>query len=63
VRSTRQQLHRRIGETLEATFPQTTDTQPELLAHHFTEAGLVEKSDGYWLKAGRRSRARSNSWH
>ena len=34
-------------------------TQPELLAHHFTEAGLTETAIGYWLKAGLRSRERS----
>ena len=43
---------------LEARFPQTAETQPELLAHHFTEAGLTEKAVGYWLKAGLRSRER-----
>src|SRR4029077_16975975 len=59
VKSKRQQLHRRIGEVLEAQFPQTTETQPELLGHHFTEAGLSEKAIGYWLKAGQRSRERS----
>src|SRR5207302_7126070 len=47
------------AEVLEARFPQTVQTQPELLAHHFTEAGLTEKAIGYWLKAGLRSRERS----
>jgi class 3 adenylate cyclase/predicted ATPase len=59
VKEKRQQFHRRIAEVLEARFPQTADTQPELLAHHFTEAGLSEKGVDYWLRAGRRSRARS----
>jgi class 3 adenylate cyclase/tetratricopeptide (TPR) repeat protein len=59
VKGKRQQFHRRIGEVLEARFPQTVETQPELLAHHFTEAGLTEKAVGYWLKAGQRSRERS----
>jgi class 3 adenylate cyclase/predicted ATPase len=59
VKSRRQQFHQRIGEVLEARFPQTALTQPELLAHHFTEAGLADKGLDYWLKAGRRSRARS----
>ena len=59
VKSKRQQFHRRIGEVLEAQFPQTAETQPELLGHHFTEAGLTEKAIGYWLKAGQRSRERS----
>jgi class 3 adenylate cyclase/predicted ATPase len=59
VKAKRQKFHRRIAEVLEARFPQTVETQPELLAHHCTEAGLVEKGVGYWLKAGRRSRSRS----
>ncbi len=59
VKARRQQFHRRIGEVLEAQFPQTAKTQPELLGHHFTEAGLTEKAIGYWLQAGQRSRERS----
>jgi urea ABC transporter urea binding protein len=59
VKSKRQQIHRRVAEVLEARFPQTVQTQPELLAHHLTEAGLTEKAVGYWLKAGLRSRKRS----
>jgi predicted ATPase len=59
VKDTRQQFHLRIGEALEARFQETAATQPELVAHHFTEAGLIEKAIGYWLKAGLRSRERS----
>jgi class 3 adenylate cyclase/tetratricopeptide (TPR) repeat protein len=59
VKGKRQQFHRRIGEVLEARFPQTVETKPELLAHHFTEAGQTEKAVAYWLKAGQRSRDRS----
>ncbi len=59
VKDRRQQFHRRIAEVLESQFPQTTETRPELLAHHFTEAGLTEKAIDYWLKAGLRSRGRS----
>jgi predicted ATPase len=40
VKGKRQQFHRRIAEVLEAQFPQTNETRPELLGHHFTEAGL-----------------------
>jgi class 3 adenylate cyclase/predicted ATPase len=58
VKGKRQQSHRRIAEVLEARFPQSARTQPELLAHHFTEAGLSEKAIGYWLAAGSRSRER-----
>jgi tetratricopeptide (TPR) repeat protein len=59
VKSKRQQFHRRIGEVLELRFPGTVETQPELLAHHFSEAGETRKGVDYWLKAGLRSRARS----
>ncbi len=55
VKGKRQQFHGRIAQTLEARFPQIVETQPELLAHHFTEAGLIEKSISYWLAAGLRS--------
>ncbi len=59
VKGKRQQFHRRIAEVLEAKFPQTALTQPELLAHHFTEAELPDQAISYWLKAGLRSRERS----
>jgi len=59
LRSSRQQLHARIAEALEMHSPELMDTQPELFAQHYTEAGLVEKSVAYWSKAGRRSAARS----
>jgi predicted ATPase len=52
LRKTRQQHHRRVAETLIERFPETVETQPELLAHHFTEAGLTEQAIGYWHKAG-----------
>ncbi len=57
VKGKRQQFHRRVAEVLEAQFPQTVEPRPELLAHHFTEAGLAEKGVGYWLKAGLRAGA------
>src|SRR5262249_45674448 len=59
VKGKRQQLHRRIAEVLEARFPQTVETQPEMLAYHFTEAGLSDQAVGYRLKAGLRSRERA----
>ena len=59
LRSARRQLHARIAETLETESPEVIENQPELLAQHYTEAGLVEKSADYWGKAGRRSAARS----
>ena len=59
LRSARQQLHAQIAEALETHSPELMDTQPELFAQHYAEAGLVEKSVAYWGKAGRRSAARS----
>ena len=44
---------------LEEKFPQTVDTQPELLAHHYTEAGLMEQAIPYWQQAGQRAVQRS----
>jgi class 3 adenylate cyclase/predicted ATPase len=52
LRSTRQGYHRRIAEVLAEQFP---DTQPELLAHHCTEARLIEQAVGYWYQAGKRA--------
>jgi predicted ATPase len=59
LRSTRQQLHAQIAEALETHSPDLMDSQPDLFAQHYAEAGLVEKSVAYWGKAGHRSVARS----
>jgi len=59
LRSTRQQLHAQIAEALGTHFPELMDTQPELFAQHYAEAGLVEKSVACWGKAGHQSAARS----
>src|SRR6202022_1703624 len=56
---TRRQLHAQIAEALENHSPEIIESQPELLARHYAEAGLVEKSVTYWGKAGHRSAARS----
>ena len=52
LKSCRQQLHGQIARTLEKKFPEIVVSQPEIMAHHFTEAGLVEAAIEYWLKAG-----------
>src|SRR5262249_11728160 len=52
LKSTRQQYHQRIAQVLESQFPETVEAQPELLAHHYTEAGLAEKAVHYWHQAG-----------
>jgi class 3 adenylate cyclase/predicted ATPase len=59
LRSARQQLHAQIAEALETHFPELIENRPELLAQHYSEAGLIGKSVSYWGKAGRRSAARS----
>src|SRR5262249_33581904 len=59
VRSSRQRLHAQIAEVLEAHSRELMDSQPEVFAQHYAEAGLVEKSVAFWGKAGRRSAARS----
>src|SRR5438093_3740333 len=59
LRSTRQQYHQRIARVLEAQFPEIAETQPELVAHHYTEAGLIEQAVGYWHKAGQSAVQRS----
>ena len=52
LRSKRLQYHKRIGETLESGFAETVATKPELLAHHFREAGLPAKAFSYAMRAG-----------
>ena len=59
LRETRRQLHGRIAKALEDHFPGTVETQPELIAHHFAQAELVEKAVRYWLKAGATAVSRS----
>ena len=59
LRRTRQQYHKHIAQTLAERFPEIKETQPELLARHYTEAGLTEKAAGYWLRAGQQAVARS----
>jgi TOMM system kinase/cyclase fusion protein len=60
LRSTRQQHHQRIAQVLEARFPELCETQPELLAQHYTEAGLNAQAISYWQRAGHRANARSS---
>jgi TolB-like protein/class 3 adenylate cyclase/predicted ATPase len=59
LRAARQQLHAQISEALEIHFPELMDTQPELFAQHYAEAGLLEQAVSYWGDAGHRSAARS----
>src|SRR5216683_177353 len=59
LREPRRALHARIAETFESQFAETAESRPEILAHHCTEAGLIEKAAGLWGKAGQRSLERS----
>ena len=59
LKSTRQQYHQRNAQVLEAQFPETAAIQPELLAHHYTEAGLRSQAIVYWQRAGHRALERS----
>jgi class 3 adenylate cyclase len=59
LREPRRALHARIAETLESQFAEIAENQPELLARHCTEAGLIEQAASLWGKAGQRSLGRS----
>ena len=57
--SRRQQYHRQIAETLTTQFADVSEQQPELLAGHYTLAGMVEPALACWNRAGQRALARS----
>jgi predicted ATPase len=59
LRQPRRALHARIADTLERQFADIAEGQPDLLARHCTEAGLIDKAAGLWGKAGLRSKERS----
>ena len=59
LKRTRQQYHQQTAQMLEAEFPETVEAEPELVAHHYTEAGLNDQAVGYWLQAGKRAAQRS----
>jgi tetratricopeptide (TPR) repeat protein len=59
LRSRRQVLHRRVAEILRNRFPDTTAAEPELVAHHFTQAGLTDAAIEWWDKAGEQALRRS----
>ena len=59
LRSRRQQLHARIAQVLEERFPATAQTQPEVLAHHCAQAGLVDKAIEYAERAGKQAARRA----
>jgi predicted ATPase len=59
LKSTRQHYHRRIAQALEANFPELVESEPEQLAHHYTEAGLGAQAIQHWQRAGEDAAARS----
>jgi predicted ATPase len=59
LKSRRQQLHGQIARTLEKRFPDVVISEPEIVARHFTEAGIIDLAINYWLKAGNLALSRS----
>jgi len=55
LKSVRQQHHQRTADVLASRFPETVESRPELLAHHYTEAGLTEQAIPYWRVAAQRA--------
>ena len=59
LRRTRQLYHKQVAQLLETWFPDVVELQPELVAHHYTEAGFTEQAISYWQRAGERASERS----
>ncbi len=59
LKRSRQEYHRQVAELLESRYQETVQAQPELIAHHCTEAGLAEQAVEYWYEAGQQTRRRS----
>jgi predicted ATPase/class 3 adenylate cyclase len=59
LRSQRQELHARIARSIEQRFPELAKGEPEILAHHYTQAGLADQAITYLARAGRRAVDRS----
>ena len=59
LRGQRQQLHGRIADVLAEHFPTTVEAEPEVMAHHYREAGMADAASTYFERAGDRAAARS----
>lgn len=59
LKRTRQQLHARIGAVLEARFPERVESEPEVIARHYEQAGLVAPAIAHYRRAGERAAERS----
>jgi predicted ATPase/class 3 adenylate cyclase len=58
LKAKKRELHQRIAEVLTTRFPEVVETEPELLAHHYTEANVVDRALEYWRQAAERAMAR-----
>ena len=56
----RQDYHQQIAQVLAERFPEISEIHPELTAHHYTEAGLIEQAIPYWQRAGQRAAEHSD---
>ncbi len=59
LKSTRQQVHQQVAQVIETRFPALVETQPELVAQHYTTAGCTEQAVHYWQRAGEHASDRS----
>jgi class 3 adenylate cyclase/tetratricopeptide (TPR) repeat protein len=59
LRRTRQRYHREVAELFEKRFPEIVESEPEVVAHHYTNAGLMEQAHDYWYRAGHTAAQRS----
>jgi predicted ATPase len=59
LRSKRQEVHASVARAMEERFPATIEVQPQLIAHHYTEAGLSEPAIDWWRRAGLQALGRS----
>ena len=58
LRARRREVHQRLAETLSGRFPEVAETEPELLAHHYTEAGATARALEHWRRAAERAASR-----
>jgi class 3 adenylate cyclase/predicted ATPase len=59
LKRTRQRHHQQVAALMEERFPETVVAHPELVAHHYTEAGMTKEAADYWYLAGERARSQS----
>jgi tetratricopeptide (TPR) repeat protein len=59
LKSSRREIHARVGAVIEKEWPEIVAGQPELLAHHYSLAGNPELAVRYWVIGGQRARSRS----